>query len=142
MIVISDGVGNSFLKQMKVQGKRKIRYPLPIFVWENISRFFVLNVTKIFWRLDWINIQEIQFKLEIIFILSKIIRFAISYLLNHGLPLGMLIKGENTIISSLVFILLVVTVTHIDRLTFFALHMCAGFLSFLHNGLYQKFTLG
>ena len=55
MIVISDGVGNSFLKQMKVQGKREIRYPLPIFVWKNISRFFVLNVTKTSWRLDWLN---------------------------------------------------------------------------------------
>ena len=59
------------------------------------------------------------------YILSKIIRFAISYLLNHALPLGMLIKGENTIISSLVFILLVVTVTHIDRFDIFCpTHVC------------------
>ena len=53
------------------------------------------------------------------YITSKIIRFAISYLLNHALPLGMLIKRENTIISSLVFISLVVTVTHIDRFDIF-----------------------
>ena len=55
----------------------------------------------------------------------KIIRFAISYLLNHALPLGMLIKGENTIISSLVFIPFVVTVTHIDRFDIFCpTHVC------------------